>query len=109
MSAGDTAQTGWIASASALSLLFREFPDGTVCFDPATTETRLLAPLTSFLLECLAGDSPQAVTAADLVERVLAVDESGADPQAAANAVDSALAELAQAGLALPGEAACGA
>lgn len=109
MSAGSTAHNGWTASTSALSLLFREFADGTVCFDPATTETRLLAPLTRFLLACLADDSPKAMTAARLVERVLAVDESGADPQAAADAVDAALSELAQAGLVLPGEAACSA
>ncbi len=106
MSAGDTAQTGWIASTSALSLLFREFPDGAVCFDPDTTETRLLAPLTRFLLGCLIDASPRAVALARLVEHVLAVDESGADPQTAADAVGAALAELGQAGLAHPGEAA---
>lgn len=106
MSAGDTAQTGWIASTSALSLLLREFPDGTVCFDPDTTETRLLAPLTRFLLECLVDANPQGVTTARLVDRVLAVDESDADPQTAVDAVDAALAELTQAGLVHPGEAA---
>lgn len=108
MSAGDAAraEAGWIASTSALSLLFREFPDGAVCFDPDTTETRLLAPLTRFLLECLVDASPRAVAKMRLVSHVLAVDESGADPLVAADAVDVALAELAQAGLAHPGEAA---
>lgn len=106
MSAGGAAPTGWIASRSSLTLLFRDFPDGTVCFDPATTETRLLSPLTRFLLETLTDAGPRAMTAACLADRVLAVDESGADPQAAADAVEAALAELAHAGLAHPGEAA---
>lgn len=106
MAAGSTARTDWIASASSLGLLFREFPDGAVCFDPDTTETRLLAPLTRFLLACLVDASPQPVATDRLVEHVLAVDESGADPRIAADAVDAALAELAQAGLAHSGGAA---
>lgn len=106
MSADDAAQTGWIASTSALNLLFRDFSDGAVCFDPDTTETRLLAPLTHFLLGCLIDANPQGLATTSLIGRVLAVDESGVDPQTAADAVDAALAELAQAGLAHPGEAA---
>lgn len=106
MSAGSAAQAGWVASTSSLGLLFRDFPDGTVCFDPATAETRLLSPLTRFLLELLAHASPQSLNCAHLVAQVLAVEEPGADPQAAAGLVDVALAELVQTGLIHPGEAA---
>lgn len=106
MSAGFAAQAGWVASSSSLGLLFRDFPDGTVCFDPATAETRLLSPLTCFLLDLLASAGPRSLTCSQLVAQVLAVEESGADPQAAASLVEAALAELVQASLIHSGEAA---
>ncbi|WP_394480980.1 hypothetical protein [Roseateles sp. LYH14W] len=83
----------------------RDFPDGTICFDPVTAETRLLSPLTRFLLELLAQASPQSLTSACLVEQVLAVEEPGTDPRAAAKLVDAAVAELVNTGLIHPSEA----
>lgn len=105
MPAGGAVQSGWIASPSSLQLLFRDYADGTVCFDPATTETRLLSPLTRFLLELLADAGQTIVSSAYLVQQVLAVDESASDAEAVAGAVHAALAELARAGLAHPSEA----
>lgn len=99
MPAGDAAPGCWVASTSSLDLLFRDFPDGSVCFDTATGETRLLSPLTRFLLEALAAAAPAALARDRLIEQVLAVDESDADALTAAGLVDAALAELAQAGL----------
>lgn len=106
MSAGSTLPSGWVASPSSLQLLFRDYEDGTVCFDPTTTETRLLSPLTRFLLESLNGAGQTVLTDTDLLAQVLAVDGSGSDAPTVADAVHAALADLVRAGLVHAREAA---
>lgn len=41
----------WLPSAVVGRLLFREFADGTVCFDPWTGDTRLVSLLGGHLLQ----------------------------------------------------------
>ena len=103
MPAGHAEAARWVADPSCSDLLFRDFPDGSVCFDTATGETRLLSPLTRFLLELLTDAAPAPLGRDALVEQVLAVDETGGDALTARHLVDESLDELARSRLIRPG------
>ena len=94
----------WVSTPSAARLLFREFEDGTVCFDPDTGETLQLSHLARFLLELWATDLPRPLTRDELLSEVLAVDDSATDVGTAARLIDQALNELQQAGFAASGQ-----
>jgi hypothetical protein len=94
----------WFASPASLALLSREFEDGTVCFDPHTGETRLLAALTWFMLERLIEAGSQGLAPEDVVAQVLAADDSQPDACFAGTLVDATFDELLRAGLVNAGE-----
>lgn len=85
----------------ARSLLFREFEDGSVCYDALSGETWLLSALAAFLLQSCRTDGGQTTRDA-LLAQVLATDDSGAPAEAADALIDDALAELERAGLIEP-------
>lgn len=82
-------------------LLFREFEDGSVCYDALSGETWLLSALASFLLQTCRADGGQ-TTREGLLAQVQATDDSGAPDDAADALIDDALAELERAGLIKP-------
>ncbi|KQY85319.1 MULTISPECIES: hypothetical protein [Roseateles] len=94
-----SAAQSWVATPAAARLLAREFEDGTVCFDPQTSETLLLSHLSSFLLELWAQHPGRPMVHDELLAEVLAVDDSTADKDVAAELVAQALNELQRAGL----------
>lgn len=92
----------WVSTPLADRLLFREFDDGSVSFDPDTTATLLLSPLSGFLLGLWKQQPRPSLTFEELLAQVLAVDDSSTDAAQARQMVQSALDDLQQAGLVAP-------
>lgn len=89
----------WVPTPLADRLMFREFDDGAVSFDPDTTATLLLSPLSSFLLGLWRTQGRPPLTVEELLAQVLAVDDSSTDAALAHQMVQRALDDLQQAGL----------
>lgn len=94
------AESAWAASAAGLRLLAKDYPDGTVCFDPLTGETRLLPPLAGYLLHGAREGGP--LRRAELLAELLEADDDAEAREAMAAHLDDTAQLLMDSGLLVP-------